>query len=99
MRLSYLSAPAGLMVGVASQSGPTVTTLNGTLQGARCPSTEVNAFLSIPFGKAPVGDLRFAAPQPWVASFNGTRNATKAAPSCVQFSSQWADDTNQTEDW
>ena len=42
-------------------------------------------FLGIPFGKPPVGRLRFAVPEsagPW----NGVLNATEHPPGCLQMS-------------
>ncbi|XP_066249272.1 esterase B1-like [Euwallacea similis] len=38
-------------------------------------------FMGIPYAKAPVGDLRFKAPQP-PEPWEGTRNATKEGPEC-----------------
>ncbi|KAH8888109.1 alpha/beta-hydrolase [Thozetella sp. PMI_491] len=88
----------GGTTGVLAQSGPTVNTLNGTLQGSKCLSSDVNAFLSIPFAESPVGDLRFASPQPLDRTYNGTLNATKLAPACPQFNSAFAEWTAQSED-
>lgn len=38
-------------------------------------------FLGIPYAKAPIGDLRFKAPQP-LESWNGIRDGTKEGPEC-----------------
>lgn len=84
---------------VATQDGPTVKILNGTVQGSRCSSTDVNSFLSIPFAKPPLGELRFASPQPWDQSFNNTLDATKAAPACPQSNTFFAERSAQSEDW
>ena len=99
MKSALVLAAAGMGVGVVSQGGLVVTTLNGTLQGAKCASTDVNAFLSIPYAKAPVGDFRFASPQPWTEAFNGVRDATKPASSCIQFGTQFSEKSGQSEDW
>lgn len=78
----------------------TVTIANGTLQGSRCADTAVNSFLKIPYAQPPIGPLRFTAPQPWTTSFvNGTRDATAAAPACVQFLPLFAEAGEQSEDW
>jgi para-nitrobenzyl esterase len=46
-------------------------------------SDRANAFLNIPFAAAPVGDLRWAPPQP-APAWTGARDATRAGPSCPQ---------------
>lgn len=40
-------------------------------------------FLNIPYGKSPVGHLRFAKPQPF-GSWHGTLDATTKGPACYQ---------------
>jgi carboxylesterase type B len=87
------------LFGVVSGSGPTVTIANGTIQGDICATTSVNFFLSIPYAKPPIGDLRFAAPQPYDNSYNGTLQATRPAPICIQFFVDLVDTEPQTEDW
>ena len=44
---------------------------------------EVRVYRGLPFAAPPVGDLRWRAPQP-VAPWDGVRNATVAAPACIQ---------------
>lgn len=57
---------------------------DGTVHGTVESSTpDVRQFLGIPYGKAPVGDLRFAPPQA-VEPF-GEINATSLPPSCMQY--------------
>ncbi|CAK7206706.1 hypothetical protein SEUCBS139899_009511 [Sporothrix eucalyptigena] len=76
----------------------TVTVLNGTLSGARCPSTDVNSFLSIPYANPPLGDLRFAPPQVYDEKYDGVLNATTPAPACPQFSIAFNESTVESED-
>lgn len=75
-----------------------VTVANGTIQGGTCSSAAVNFFHSIPFAQPPVGNLRFAAPQPYVQSYNGTLNGTRPAPTCIQFNEEFAEPKPWTED-
>ena len=56
-------------------------TSNGWVQGWRLPGHSV--FVGIPYAQAPVGALRFAAPQPAVA-WGGTQQALLPKPSCAQ---------------
>ena len=53
----------------------------GLLRGTT--ESELSVFRGIPFAAAPVGDLRWRAPQP-AAPWKGTRSADKFAPQCVQ---------------
>jgi carboxylesterase type B len=62
----------------------TVETKNGIVHGTVNPATPaVREFLGIPFAKPPLGDLRFAPPQP--AEPFGEINATVLPLSCMQF--------------
>lgn len=83
----------------AGQSAPAVTVANGTVHGGTCPSTSVNYFLSIPYAQPPVGNLRFAAPQPYNITYTGVLQATTPAPYCIQFGSASAPIDQQSEDW
>ncbi len=58
-----------------------VKTDTGWVQGWRLPGRTV--FLGIPYAQAPVGDLRFTAPQA-VSAWAGTRLALLPKPMCAQ---------------
>ncbi|MFI6791987.1 carboxylesterase/lipase family protein [Nonomuraea sp. NPDC050383] len=60
---------------------PVVSTGQGSLQGSW--DGRVASFLGVPFAAAPVGDLRFAAPQPH-ARWQGIRPATAFGPAAPQ---------------
>ncbi|KFP70040.1 Fatty acyl-CoA hydrolase precursor, medium chain, partial [Acanthisitta chloris] len=66
---------------------PEVTIALGRLRGKQTSvkGTDrlVNAFLGIPFAKAPVGSLRFSPPEP-PEPWNGLRDATSYPPLCPQ---------------
>jgi carboxylesterase type B len=95
-----LCGTAALVAGATGALAQTVTLANGTIQGAKCPDTNVNYFWSIPYGKAPTGDLRFAPPQAFDSKYVGTLDGTKAAPNCVQFgSSDVGIQQVESEDW
>lgn len=56
--------------------GQVVNTTSGPVQGtASTLRSDVSAYLGIPYAQPPVGDLRFAAPQPIPAS-SSVINAT-----------------------
>lgn len=93
-----LSVLDGAVVVLAQGGESTVKVNNGTLQGTRCSSTNVNSFLGIPYAAAPVGSLRFAPPQPYNQTYT-TRDATKPPPACIQFSSTFSEAGEQSEDW
>lgn len=58
-----------------------VSTRSGRIAGTSL-SSGVRAYLGIPFAAPPVGDRRWAAPQP--ASWTGIRNADRPGPECIQ---------------
>ena len=67
----------------------TVKTEQGSIHGKLVKNGLMRAFLGIPFGAPPVGDLRWKAPlrpAPW----KGIREATKYASRCPQWPI-WAD--------
>jgi len=63
-----------------SCNAPTVTVGNGTYAGLYQPSYGQDYFLGIPFAQPPLGDLRFANPQPLNTTWQGSRNATSYYP-------------------
>jgi para-nitrobenzyl esterase len=58
-------------------------TSSGVLEGTREPSSGLLAFRGIPFAESPVGELRFAPPQP-VSSWLGVRRADRFGPRPMQ---------------
>jgi para-nitrobenzyl esterase len=73
------------MIAAACASTPSepgvVMTENGGVRGVA--SGEVVAFKGIPFAQAPVGDLRWRAPQP-ASDWQGVRDAAAYGPDCQQ---------------
>jgi carboxylesterase type B len=61
---------------------PTVNTSNGAYRGLYLPELHQKAFLGIPFAERPLGNLRFAPPQPYEESWSGVRDATQYGYSC-----------------
>ena len=60
-----------------------VKTKLGTIEGIPAADPRITAFKSIPFAKPPVGDLRFAPPQP-AEPWEGVRECYKFPPIPVQ---------------
>lgn len=58
-----------------------VSTRSGAIKGTSLPSG-IRAYLGIPFAAPPVGERRWAAPQP--ASWTGIFNADRTGPECIQ---------------
>ncbi|BCS26843.1 uncharacterized protein APUU_51554A [Aspergillus puulaauensis] len=66
---------------------PTVNTTSGMVSGHAAPNTTgVSEYLGIPFAQPPVGELRFAPPQPYKG--NGHINGTKYGFTCPATSSR-----------
>lgn len=61
----------------------TVRTEQGKVRGKTINEGKVKAFLGLPYAAAPVGDLRWKAPQP-PANWTGERDATKYGAHCAQ---------------
>ena len=89
-----------LLSAIGGAWAKTVTTSNGTVVGGKCDGFDVNYFLAVPYAKPPVGDLRFAAPQPYDQKYNGnTLTATSPAPRCIQFGNIFVESGTASEDW
>ena len=73
---TVLASPAA-----ADADGPVVETANGPVVGVVDGGIEV--FRGIPYAAAPVGDLRYSAPEP-VADWTQPRDATEFGPACMQ---------------
>ncbi|KAJ8002984.1 hypothetical protein DPEC_G00164640 [Dallia pectoralis] len=71
----------------ADSNGPVVQTKLGSLRGqyvaVKGKETLVQAYLGVPFAKAPVGPLRLAPPQT-VERWEGVRDATQQPLMCLQ---------------
>ena len=73
------AAPAAGQIAAA-----VVTVEGGQLAGAPSPiGDEVMVYRGVPFAAPPVGDLRWRPPEP-AAAWEGVRDATEAAPACMQ---------------
>jgi len=66
----------------AALTGP-VKTNEGLLKGVQARSPGIEVWKGVPFAKAPVGDLRWKAPQP-IKAWKGVRAANKFGNVCLQ---------------
>ena len=89
VNFKYVVALAALSIGLLSSGGTlakdkdalVVKTEAGLVQGAE--DVGLRVFKGIPFAAAPVGDLRWKAPQP-PAKWEGVRQTTSFGPRCMQ---------------
>lgn len=74
-----------LTVSLATQDDLLINTRQGKVQGKtlQVPGGEIRAFLGIPYGKPPVGQLRFRAPEP-AEKWERVKDATTYPNSCQQ---------------
>lgn len=74
-----------ITVSLATQDELLINTRNGKVRGMLLsgPGRGVRAFLGIPYGKPPVGKLRFLAPEP-AERWDGVKDVTKFPNSCYQ---------------
>ena len=94
-RLAAGCAAIGLVPWLSSCAAPAPPSEPATTEGqvtidggevAGAPSArdaDVWVYRGLPFAAPPVGDLRWRPPQP-AASWEGVRDATEAAPACIQ---------------
>src|SRR5215470_5619861 len=68
---------------VAARPADQVTVDSGRLKGAYNSDHSVLIFKGVPFAAAPVGNLRWRAPQP-AKKWDGLRAADKFGPACLQ---------------
>jgi para-nitrobenzyl esterase len=74
----------GILIGLpAFAASDRVKTANGTIEGTGRQPSGVREFKGIPFAAPPVGDLRWAAPQP-VKNWTGVKQAVQFGPRCMQ---------------
>ncbi|MFO1401990.1 MAG: carboxylesterase family protein [Steroidobacteraceae bacterium] len=76
-----IAAAGTAAAGGATPAAPRATVGAGTLEGVN--HGQVDAFLGVPYARAPVGELRWRAPEP-VEPWSGVRAATAFGPSCPQ---------------
>jgi len=78
----------------------TTKTAQGKAHGKTINNGQVKAFLGLPYAAAPIGDLRWKAPQP-PAKWNGGRDATSYGAHCAQnhvYDDLVFEDNGQSED-
>lgn len=80
-KLSLMIAALLCAMSALADGGPQVTYRDGTVEGV--DSSGVCIFRGIPFAKAPVGSLRWRAPQP-VEPWTGVRQAKRFGPDPLQ---------------
>jgi para-nitrobenzyl esterase len=73
----------GITALMAPAKADPIKTSGGLVSGVAIADGAVRSYKGIPFAKAPVGDLRWRAPQP-AEPWTGTRVADKFSASCVQ---------------
>ncbi|PAV18605.1 sterol esterase from carbohydrate esterase family CE10 [Pyrrhoderma noxium] len=95
---------SSLISGTLASEAPTVTLDYGTFQGN--VTGNLTYYLGMPYAQAPVGDLRFAAPQS-PETLEGIQDATSYGPACPQsltvlgnlsISGLFSNDTDTSED-
>jgi hypothetical protein len=70
----------------SAPTAPVVTTTLGKVKGVTKileDGNEVNLYYGIPYGKPPIGELRFSKPEP-VSHWDGVYDATKTKHACPQ---------------
>ena len=80
-RLLVVLAAAALCAAARGSEEGVVSIADGTLTGVL--KTSSRSFLGVPFAAPPVGELRWARPQPIAAPY-GNRSATSYSKACMQ---------------
>jgi para-nitrobenzyl esterase len=78
-----LSLALAAFFAVAVRPADQVTVDSGKLKGSYNSDHSVVMFKGVPFAAAPIGDLRWRAPQP-ARKWDGVRSADKFGPACLQ---------------
>ena len=76
-----IAVAAATALGTVAGNAPQVRTVNGILEGEECSGVKV--FKGVPFAAAPVGELRWKAPQP-AKNWDGVRKAVSFGPNPMQ---------------
>lgn len=82
---SFVAAWAIAQAAPNAKSVPTVTVRNGTYSGVRSATYAQDFFLGMPYAQQPVGNLRFAVPEPLNESWDGTRDAKNYSDICIGY--------------
>jgi para-nitrobenzyl esterase len=91
-------AYCGALQAQTAAAGPEVTTGAGVLQGLYTSARSHGAmFLGVPYAAPPVGDLRWAPPQP-PGPWSGMRRAIQYSPACPQLPAGWLPYSHWSED-
>jgi carboxylesterase type B len=99
MFLSNIVISITAVVALTNAQSVTLTKF-GIVNGAKCATSNSNAFLSLPYANSPIGSLRFAAPEPYNGTYPFTGlSATTKPPSCIQFGSEFVEPLPWSEDW
>lgn len=81
---------------LATNAATQVTLDGGTLEGGQCETSNATYYYSIPYAQPPIGDLRFAPPQPYEGTYGG--DATRPSVICPQWSG-FVEYLPSSEDW
>lgn len=73
----------GVLAQTSAAQRPRVTTDAGTVEGTVDSASGVAVFRGIPYGAAPVGNLRWRAPKP-APHWKGVRDAARLGENCMQ---------------